>query len=123
VRTSGAGHATPLYPQQLTLSSPTGIGRPAGMVLLRTKSHGVLFCLFGWFFFFLFFVVLFSSCISSGLVAISSAARCLAPTSCDHFSKYNAVKSLGIQLEMGELVQRGESEECRLPGRYAVWLL
>jgi len=32
---------TPLYPQKLALTSPTGGGRSVGMVRSRTKSHGV----------------------------------------------------------------------------------
>jgi hypothetical protein len=36
-------HATPLYPQKLTVTSTTISGRPVGVGRLRTKSHGV-FC-------------------------------------------------------------------------------
>ena len=33
-----ANHVTPLYPQKLALTSPTGGGRSVGMVRLRTKA-------------------------------------------------------------------------------------
>ena len=33
-----ADHATPLYPQKLALTSPTGGGRSVGMVRSRTKA-------------------------------------------------------------------------------------
>ena len=33
-----ANHVTPLYPQKLALTSPTGGGRPVGMVRWRTKA-------------------------------------------------------------------------------------
>ena len=36
-------HVTPLYPQKLALTSPTGGDRSVGMVRSRTKSHGVFF--------------------------------------------------------------------------------
>jgi len=41
VGTRCANHVTPLYPQKLALTSPTGGGRSVGMVRSRTKSHGV----------------------------------------------------------------------------------
>jgi hypothetical protein len=34
----GADHATPLYPQKLALTSPTGGGRSVGIVRSRTKD-------------------------------------------------------------------------------------
>jgi len=40
VGTRCANHVTPLYPQKLALTSPTGGGRSVGMVRSRTKSHG-----------------------------------------------------------------------------------
>ena len=33
-----ADHATPLYPQKLALTSPTGGGRSVGIVRSRTKA-------------------------------------------------------------------------------------
>ena len=36
--TRGADHVTPLYPQKLTLTSPTGGGRSVGIVRSRTKA-------------------------------------------------------------------------------------
>ena len=33
---------TPLYPQKLALTSPTGGGRSVGIVRSRTKGHGVI---------------------------------------------------------------------------------
>jgi hypothetical protein len=33
-----ANHVTPLYPQKLALTSPTGGGRSVGMVRSRTKA-------------------------------------------------------------------------------------
>jgi len=33
-----ANHVTPLYPQKLELTSPTGCGRSVGMVRSRTKA-------------------------------------------------------------------------------------
>ena len=33
-----ADHVTPLYPQKLALTSPTGGGRSVGIVRLRTKA-------------------------------------------------------------------------------------
>ena len=33
-----ADHVTPLYPQQLALTSPTGGGRSVGIVRVRTKA-------------------------------------------------------------------------------------
>ena len=41
VGTRCANHVTPLYPQKLALTSPTGGGLSVGMVRSRTKSHGV----------------------------------------------------------------------------------
>jgi len=38
VGTRCADHVTPLYPQKLTLSSPTGGGRSVGIVHVRTKA-------------------------------------------------------------------------------------
>ena len=38
VGTRCANHVTPLYPQKLALTSPTGGGRSVGMVRLRTKA-------------------------------------------------------------------------------------
>ena len=36
--TSCADHVTPLYPQKLALTSPTGGGRSVGIVRSRTKA-------------------------------------------------------------------------------------
>jgi len=33
-----ADHVTPLYPQKLALTSPTGGGRSVGIVCVRTKA-------------------------------------------------------------------------------------
>jgi hypothetical protein len=38
VGTRCADHVTPLYPQKLALTSPTGGGRSVGKVLSRTKA-------------------------------------------------------------------------------------
>ena len=38
VGTRCADHVTPLYPQKLALTSPTGGGRPVGIVRVRTKA-------------------------------------------------------------------------------------
>ena len=38
VGTRCADHVTPLYPQKLALTSPTGGGRSVGIVRLRTKA-------------------------------------------------------------------------------------
>jgi len=38
VGTRCADHVTPLYPQQLALTSPTGGGRSVGIVRVRTKA-------------------------------------------------------------------------------------
>ena len=38
VGTRCADHVTPLYPQKLTLTSPTGGGRSVGIVRVRTKA-------------------------------------------------------------------------------------
>jgi hypothetical protein len=40
---SCAHHATPLYPQQLVLISPTSGGRSVGTVTLRTKATEISF--------------------------------------------------------------------------------
>jgi hypothetical protein len=38
VGTRCADHVTPIYPQKLALTSPTGGGRSVGIVRLRTKA-------------------------------------------------------------------------------------
>jgi len=38
VGTRCADHVTPLYPQKLALTSPTGGSRSVGIVLVRTKA-------------------------------------------------------------------------------------
>ena len=38
-----ADHVTPLYPQKLVLTSPTGGGRSVGIVRLRTKATEFVF--------------------------------------------------------------------------------
>jgi hypothetical protein len=38
VGTRCADHVTPLYPQKLALTLPTGGGRPVGIVRSRTKA-------------------------------------------------------------------------------------
>ena len=38
VGTRFTAHVTPLYPQKLTLTSPTGGGRSVGIVRVRTKA-------------------------------------------------------------------------------------
>ena len=38
METRCANHVTPLYPQKLALTSPTGGGRSVGMVRSRTKA-------------------------------------------------------------------------------------
>ena len=38
VGTRCADHVTPLYPQKLALTSPTGGGRSVGIVRVRTKA-------------------------------------------------------------------------------------
>jgi len=38
LRTRCADHVTPLYPQKLALTSPTGGGRSVGIVRVRTKA-------------------------------------------------------------------------------------
>ena len=38
VGTRCADHVTPLYPQKLALTSPTGVGRSVGIVCVRTKA-------------------------------------------------------------------------------------
>jgi hypothetical protein len=42
VGTRCADHVTPLYPQKLALTSPTGGGRSVGIVLSRTKAMGFI---------------------------------------------------------------------------------
>jgi len=45
VGTRCADHVTPLYPQKLELTSPTGGGRSVGIVRVRTKAtEFVLYC-------------------------------------------------------------------------------
>ena len=46
VGTRCADHVTPLYPQKLALTSPTGGGRSVGTVHVRTKAKEFVFCLF-----------------------------------------------------------------------------
>jgi len=41
VGTRCADHVTPLYPQKLALTSPTGGGRSVGIVRVRTKATGL----------------------------------------------------------------------------------
>jgi len=41
-----ASHVTPLYPQKLALTSPTGGGRSVGMVRSRTKATEFSFSFF-----------------------------------------------------------------------------
>ena len=43
VGTRCADHVTPLYPQRLALTSPTGGGRSVGIVRVRTKATELLF--------------------------------------------------------------------------------
>ena len=43
VGTRWADHVTPLYPQKLALTSPTGGGRSVGMVRVRTKATEFFF--------------------------------------------------------------------------------
>ena len=40
-----ADHVTPLYPQKLALTSPTGGGRSIGIVRSRTKATEESYCL------------------------------------------------------------------------------
>jgi len=40
-----ADHVTPLYPQKLALTSPTGGGRSVGIVRVRTKATELLLLL------------------------------------------------------------------------------
>jgi len=42
VGTRCADHVTPLYPQKLALTSPTGGGRSVGIVRVRTKATGLV---------------------------------------------------------------------------------
>ena len=39
-----ADHVTPLYPQKLALTSPTGGGRSVGIVRVRTKAMEFFLC-------------------------------------------------------------------------------
>ena len=39
-----ADHVTPLYPQKLALTSPTGGGRSVGIVRVRTKATEFSYC-------------------------------------------------------------------------------
>jgi len=43
VGTCCADHVTPLYPQKLALTSPTGGGRSVGIVRVRTKATEFFF--------------------------------------------------------------------------------
>ena len=45
-----ADHVTPLYPQKLALTSPTGGGRSVGIVRVRTKAREFSFSLVGRYF-------------------------------------------------------------------------
>jgi len=45
VGTRCADHVTPLYPQKLALTSPTGGGRSVGIVRVRTKAAELIFIL------------------------------------------------------------------------------
>jgi len=45
VGTRCADHVTPLYPQKLALTSPTGGGRSVGIVRVRTKAKEFVFVL------------------------------------------------------------------------------
>jgi len=42
VGTRCADHVTPLYPQKLALTSPTGGGRSVGIVRVRTKAKELM---------------------------------------------------------------------------------
>jgi len=44
VGTRCADHVTPLYPQKLALTSPTGGGRSVGIVRVRTKATECTVC-------------------------------------------------------------------------------
>jgi len=46
VGTRCADHVTPLYPQKLALTSPTGGGRSVGIVRVRTKATEFVFIIF-----------------------------------------------------------------------------
>ena len=46
VGTRCADHVTPLYPQKLVLTSPTGGGRSVGIVRVRTKATEFFFLIF-----------------------------------------------------------------------------
>jgi len=54
VGTRCADHVTPLYPQKLALTSPTGGGRSVGKVRVRTKATEFEF-------FILYYITIFSS--------------------------------------------------------------
>jgi len=43
VGTRCADHVTPLYPQKLALTSPTGGGRSVGIVRVRTEATEIFF--------------------------------------------------------------------------------
>ena len=46
VGTRCADHVTPLYPQKLALTSPTGGGRSVGIVRVRTKATELVICIY-----------------------------------------------------------------------------
>jgi len=46
VGTRCSDHVTPLYPQKLALTSPTGGGRSVGIVRVRTKATELSFVLY-----------------------------------------------------------------------------
>ena len=46
VGTRCADHVTPLYPQELALTSPTGGGRSVGIVRVRTKATELVIIIF-----------------------------------------------------------------------------
>ena len=52
VGTRCADHVTPLYPQKLALTSPTGGGRSVSIVRVRTKATEFSFSFLGIFFIF-----------------------------------------------------------------------
>ena len=51
VGTRCADHVTPLYPQKLALTSPTGGGRSVGIVRVRTKATEFSFSASSWFYY------------------------------------------------------------------------
>ena len=53
VGTRCTDHVTPLYPQKLALTSPTGGGRSGGIVRMRTKATEFIY-IYIYFFFFSF---------------------------------------------------------------------